>query len=465
MKGLRLSWVATLGLGLATGGGWWVGGCDDDEAEVTDVGDAQADVSDAQADVSDASDLSPEVATDAGVEPIVIGGSTSLTGPLAAEGHQQAWGAMAIASWVNDAHGGVLVGGVRRPLEINLADDTSVPTGVEALTQQYCADGSVHFILGPYSTGLTNAAVPITEACNKLLVNVAGASDAISAQGYRWVVQVLSPASAYHRGFLNLVLDEMGSSTGVDVALAYETDPFAASVQAAAAAYAADLGFNVVYNESYPRGAVDQELDDFVSALAATEPDVILGGGRFVDSSALTRVLAAQGVAPSAMSLLVGPANPAFYQSVQECPTPCDYAAHPAEGVAAPAQWAEGVTYNEQDTEAAGAIWFGPSQEEFVALFRAVADDDAPLAYQAAQAGAGVLALVLAIEVADSLDVQVVRGAFGDLEFVSYFGAFDVDATGLQVGHEMVQVQWQEGALAIVWPEAAKTADLVYPMP
>jgi branched-chain amino acid transport system substrate-binding protein len=42
------------------------------------------------------------------------------------------------------------------------------------------------------------------------------------------------------------------------------------------------------------------------------------------------------------------------------------------------------------------------------------------------------------------------------------------EAHGLQVAHEMVYIQWQgsSGSLAkqVVWPEASKTADAVYPI-
>ena len=57
------------------------------------------------------------------------------------------------------------------------------------------------------------------------------------------------------------------------------------------------------------------------------------------------------------------------------------------------------------------------------------------------------------------------RKALGELKFMSFYGIWDVDETGLQVGHSMVNVQWQGGKRVIVWPLAAKTGDLYYPMP
>jgi len=109
--------------------------------------------------------------------------------------------------------------------------------------------------------------------------------------------------------------------------------------------------------------------------------------------------------------------------------------------------------------------WIGPSQDEFVALFKKAAGKDILPDYHAAEAGASILALVMAIEKSNSIDSNTVRKALGDLKFMSFYGGWDIDDTGLQVGHSMVDVQWQDAKRVIVWPEDAKTGDFVYPMP
>ena len=85
--------------------------------------------------------------------------------------------------------------------------------------------------------------------------------------------------------------------------------------------------------------------------------------------------------------------------------------------------------------------------------------------YHAAEAGAQVLAYVLAVEKANSFNSDKVRAALGDLTFMSFYGGWDVDETGLQIGHSMVNVQWQMGKRVIVWPKEAQTGDPCYPMP
>ena len=85
--------------------------------------------------------------------------------------------------------------------------------------------------------------------------------------------------------------------------------------------------------------------------------------------------------------------------------------------------------------------------------------------YHAAEAGAQVLAYVLAVEKANSLDSKNVRDALGKLTFMSFYGGWDIDDTGLQIGHSMVDVQWQSGKRVIVWPKEAQTGKIAYPMP
>ena len=79
--------------------------------------------------------------------------------------------------------------------------------------------------------------------------------------------------------------------------------------------------------------------------------------------------------------------------------------------------------------------------------------------------GLSTLADVLAVEKAGNTRSPDVRQALGELTFMSFYGGWDVDETGLQVGHTMVDVQWQDGQRVIVWPEEARTGPVCYPMP
>ncbi len=156
---------------------------------------------------------------------------------------------------------------------------------------------------------------------------------------------------------------------------------------------------------------------------------------------------------PKLLSLIAAATLPAFHDALGEL----------AEGVMGPSHWEYGVTFSEAGAKKLGKTWIGPSQDEYVALFKKAVGKDMLPDYHAAEASAAVLALVLAVEMVDSVDNDKVRAALGDLTFMSFYGGWDVDDTGKQVGHSMVDVQWQNGKRVIVWPEAAQTGSPVYP--
>ena len=79
-----------------------------------------------------------------------------------------------------------------------------------------------------------------------------------------------------------------------------------------------------------------------------------------------------------------------------------------------------------------------------------------------------------AIEQAGSVDPEKVTAALNAMDVTTFFGrikfATDPEHHGLQAAHEMVLAQWQQmpdGKLGrqVVWPDAAKSADLMYPIP
>jgi branched-chain amino acid transport system substrate-binding protein len=390
-------------------------------------------------------------------EPIGLSGALSETGKYEGQGKQLIWGAEAIVAWVNDELGGVEVDGKMHELVFEHDDDASDSANVETLVNGYCDDESVHFILGPYSSGLTEVAAGIADGCDKILLAAGGASNSLAEQDRDTFVMIYSPASLYQTGFLDMVA--VADSNNLDIAYLYEDGLFAKSVRDATIAAAEAAGHSTVFNEVYPVGAddLDSTLIGHVATIAGLAPDLVIGGGHYSDGLAVAQLFAAATppVEPHACSLLVAPADPDFYLEVAPCDS-CVYADHPAEGLTAPAQW---------EARAAFTPDFGPTAGEFLTLFEAEADPGTAPAYQGASGAAAVLTLVAAIEEADSFETDDVRAALGNLQLTTFYGDFDIDATGLQTGHEMVQLQWQDGSLELVSPTAVETSSFVYPAP
>jgi branched-chain amino acid transport system substrate-binding protein len=382
---------------------------------------------------------------------VVIGHPACLSGKYAKAGEQALGGIKACVDWVNTVHGGVHVGGKKVPLEYKYYDCESKKEAVTSLIARLVTTDKVNCIFAPYSSGLTLRGAPVAESHQMVYMDHGGANNKIFRQGFRYAVQTIGPASRYHEGTLNMIhsIDPKAKR----VALAYEDSEFAKMVMEGAKEHAESLGFEIVFERTYPKGVTD--LTPLLSALKATKPDFIIGGGHFEDGQLFNRQMADLDLNVDALSLIAAATLPAFYEALTTM----------AEGVMGPSHWEYGVTYSAEQAEKAKMIWIGPSQDEFVALFKKALGKDIIPDYHGAEAGAAVLAYVLAIEKAGSVDSDSVRKALGDLKFMSFYGGWDVDDTGLQVGHSMVDVQWQMGKRVIVWPMAAQTGAVAYPMP
>ena len=91
-------------------------------------------------------------------------------------------------------------------------------------------------MLGPYSSGLTKAILPIVEKYGVPMVEGNGAARELFTKGYRYIFAVLSTSDQYLTGVIELAAenaDEARQAAGpITVALAMENDPFAQDVRA-----------------------------------------------------------------------------------------------------------------------------------------------------------------------------------------------------------------------------------------
>jgi branched-chain amino acid transport system substrate-binding protein len=126
-----------------------------------------------------------------------------------------------------------------------------------------------------------------------------------------------------------------------------------------------------------------------------------------------------------------------------------------------PSQWEPQVKYQPD---------FGPTPEEFAKKYYDKSHVEAD--YHTASGYVTGLLLQHAIEQAGSIDAKKVAAALDKTDVTTFFGrdkfSTDPKSHGLQVSHEMVLAQWQKkgGKLEkeMVWPDAAKTAALNYPL-
>jgi branched-chain amino acid transport system substrate-binding protein len=120
------------------------------------------------------------------------------------------------------------------------------------------------------------------------------------------------------------------------------------------------------------------------------------------------------------------------------------------EGLLGPAQWLDPGPEAPAPDE-------GPPAAAFVRAYRARTGGPPP--YPAVQAYAAGVIAARCLRDAGSADDAAVLAAARALDTTTLFGRFRLDpATGAQVGHQVVTVQWQDGLRVAVWPPERATA-------
>ncbi len=382
------------------------------------------------------------------IDKIVIGFTTSLKGKYTHQGQRALYGIQAMVKWINEKKGGLNVGGKKYFIEIKYYDDESSSQRVPELYSKLIKEDKVNFLIAPYSSGLTKAAAPIAEQNKIVMVSHGGASDSIFQQGYKYVVQTLSPASTYLKSVVDLIAEK---DPNAKIALIYENTAFAATVAKGAKEEAQKKGLQIVYEKPYEKAAT--EFGSIINEAMAAGADVLIGGGHFVDGVALVQQAWELGWKLKAIGILVAPALPEFKEQLGDA----------TNGVMYPSQWEPTVKYTPEVAKKLGIEWCGPTNEEFIRIYKEVSGGQEPN-YHAAEAAAAVLHLAKAIEVAGSIDSKAVREAFNKVDILTFFGRLKIDPkTGLQIGHSMVVVQWQAGEKKIVYPASAAEAEPIYP--
>lgn len=381
--------------------------------------------------------------TQSGPSVITIGMTMPLSGTFASDGQMSLDG---IKLWAQDvnASGGIPVKSLGKSLPVKLIyyDDGSSAQTVATDYQTLVTQG-VNFLIAPYSSPLTLAAAPIAEANHILLLSHGGASDSIWAKGYKYVVGVLSPASQYMIPVIDMLSSLNPKPT--NIAFFFGQDPFSLSVMNSVEPYALAKGFKIVFNQTYQETATD--FTSQLAQLQASGAQVLIGGAHFVDGETIMKNLQSLGIHLSLVSLLVAPDDPHFYSDLGTL----------ANGVTVPSQWEPNLNFS-QFTPYFGNITSG---QQFYSRFMAAYG--IPPNYEAAEAYATGLVLEKGIIDSGSLNSTVVRQQLSTENFYTFYGHFQIDSTGKQIGHTMVVAQWQNGVKQTVWPSAVATASPLYP--
>jgi branched-chain amino acid transport system substrate-binding protein len=385
--------------------------------------------------------VSPSAPVSAAGDTIVFGSAVSLTGSLAKEGKLTQEG---YEFWKNYAnlHGGINVGGKSYKVEIKYYDDESKNDTAAQLAERLIDQDHVQFILGPYGSGTAFTVAQIAERKKIPMVEGNGAAEKIFNQGFHYTFAVLSPARRYLEGVLAMA--RVQKPQPQTVAITAASDAFSQEVAQGAADWAVSHGMKIVYNNKYPDTATD--VSSIISALKATNPDIILNAGHLRDALLVQKGLKEQNVLAKAYGYSVGPDTPDFTNTLGK----------DANDVFGGAQWSDVVKYK-------GAPGFYRTATEYAKWFETVYHHRPD--YHNAESTATCLAFQYALEHAGSLDPEKVRDALAGLDVTTFYGILKFDKRGLNVYKPMVVNQIINGRLTTVWPTGLAETNPKYPAP
>jgi branched-chain amino acid transport system substrate-binding protein len=372
---------------------------------------------------------------------ITIGLSLSLSGEYAAMGRDAE---TALRLFVADANASTAlrINGERCEFVLECHDDASDPVRCADIYRTLCSDRRANIIFGPYSSRLARVAAPIAEQRGRLFVNHGGADDELYARGYKLIVGILTPASDYMRGVVDL-LSQL-KIWRKRVAIVTSKSSFARAVasgleRAASERYPRRHGvrIRVKWNGDFDSDSTPPQL---FPALTRNRIDALASAGSYDHDLRVIRAIASSDLNIMVLGCVAAGVRQ-FAQDLGEL----------AEGVVGPSQWESSVEISPT---------LGPSPAEFARRMRTVTADDSP-DYPSAQIYAAGLLTATALASSPSLNDIALRAAFNDLRTTTMFGDFSIDrVTGRQLGHKMLLVQWQRGRKVIIHPEAHSQSGL-----
>jgi branched-chain amino acid transport system substrate-binding protein len=375
---------------------------------------------------------------------ITLGAAISLTGKYSTNGMNTQNGYDLAIKRINEK-GGVTVGGKAYKLAIQYYDDESTPARGAQLAERLISQDGVKFVLGPYSSGLTKAIVPVTEKYGIPMVEANGASRDLFTQGYKYIFGVLSTSEQYLQEALNLAA-EQATAAGKDpkslrVAVAIENDSFSQDVRAGVVDDITRHGMQLVIDDKLP-----PELNDMAATLTkvkALKPNILIVSAHAKGPSLAIRQMKEMQVNVPMLAM-----------------THCDSAkiienfGKDAEYSVCASQWDRALSYKDNVMGSA---------EDFAVAFEKEYGYAPP--YQAAESAAAVLVYADAFMRAGDFDTDKVRDALSATEMQTFYGNVKFDATGKNTAKPMVLYQVQGGEFKVVAPSKWAAAKVNYPAP
>jgi branched-chain amino acid transport system substrate-binding protein len=298
-------------------------------------------------------------------------------------------------------------------------------------------------VLGPYSGFIADPVADVTEKHKMPMMAPVAAFTSIYRKGRKFIFSMMSPAEVLLEGLIDLAAKK-GLRT---VALIIRDEPAGPGIRQGTIELAKRKGLQVVFADAYPEGTTD--FSAILTRVRAANPDVLgVATSVLEDGVAITRQMKALNMNPRMVGFTPAVSGPRFYEVL----------GRDAEFVYVAATWVPELV----EIRAGGLIPIArqyPGAREFIESSRKEFSGASSNAYGACEI------LVEAVRRAGSLDRAKLRDAISKMDHNTVFGRFRVDRDGVQIGHKMLLLQWQDGKRVIVWPEELAPDKPRFPTP
>jgi branched-chain amino acid transport system substrate-binding protein len=331
-------------------------------------------------------------------------------------------------------------GGVKgSKLELLFEDDTGKPDVGRAATEKLISRDKVTVLTGGYSSAVTQAATAVAQQFKVPFLVTTGSADEITEKGYDYIFRINPTSSEYFDPFETLIQKAGGIKT---MALLYENTQFGQSSAKDVEASAKSAGIQVVVKEGYQAGAID--FKPILSKVKGAKPDIIYMVSYVMDAALLMAQCKELDINPKMFAGGgAGFTLPEFQQK----------AAAAADLVYSATLWSEDVPYK-------GA-------KEYFNKFKKKYNSETE--YHGAEAYASMYVVADALKRAKSFSPKDIRDALAATDMMTAFGPVKFISYGKKTQQNKLPntfvVQWQNGKMETVWPEAFAKKKYLFPTP
>jgi branched-chain amino acid transport system substrate-binding protein len=358
--------------------------------------------------------------------PILLGGSISATGNLSTDANYQLQGMQLAIDQINQ-QGGVL----GRQLKFVYYDDKSDAGTAVRLYDKLITQDKVNFLLGPYSSGITQAMASVPNKYQVVSVDGGASLPTIFQAPNQYNFSDVAPSQTY----IDQVLPIAKQHGLTKVALLVYNSAYSLACGAARRKQAKDLGFDIVYDNTYSLPIPDFSPQALGIKNAAAQ--VVLGCTYYPDSVGIAQALNRIGYKPQIFAETIGPPEEGFLKTLGPV----------VNGIVTNTQW--------------WPTLHNPGNAEFVSAYKSKYGIEPD--YHTAAGYAAVQILAEGIKRAGSLDQAKVREAILKGNIPTVQGVWNCDQYGAPLGIKNYLAQYQQEKLKLVYPEAVAEAPIQVP--